>query len=206
MILIKACSVVLFVAASVCHAASFDLTSSVEAFDVRESVIDLGQVFSRIDSAYVRFEGNYTPGLLLATNWIPPRTYRADNFQFIIRLGEPGTSWIDKRVYATPSLQGLDGEVAFEMPLRESAGPSFWPGGGSIPNYDFLLDGRFGLSVTSLLISLGEELIDPPRFTLTKLSLYIDGIAIPEPSCILMSIAGALCICSRRSMRRVSAA
>jgi len=177
-----------------CLASTFDLTSYINApFDVRELEIDLGQAFSRIDGASLSIVGNFAPGLLLATNWIPPRTYPADSFHVLIRLDDPGTTWLDKRLYARASLQGLNGDVAFEIPLRECTVPAFWPSGDEVPNWDFLLDGRFGLSVTSLLISLpGEVAIEPPHFTITELRLNINETPIPEPNCLVILIWGCL--------------
>lgn len=186
---------------------SFDLTSSVKSLDLSEWAIDLGQRFSQIDSACVRLEGDYAPGAVLATNWIPPRTYRADNFHIIVRLGKPNTTWIDKRVYARPSLQGFEGGVAFEMPLYENAAPSFWPNGDAMPDFEFLLDGQFGLSVTGILFSLpGEEIVEAPLFTLTRLSLHVDGIAIPEPSYISICNTAALCLYELRQRTRARSA
>jgi hypothetical protein len=208
MIRVLACCVLLFVVAGDCNAASFDLSSSVHGYGFSEVAIDLEQAFTRIDSAYLRFEGNYTPGILLGTNSTPPRTYAADDFHFLIRLDDPGTSWLDKSVYSHADMRGTTGEVAFELPLFDSHPPSFFPRTTLDPNYDFLLDGQFGMSVTSLLFTIPEdELIVPPVFDLARLSLEIDGVAVPEPSavltgCLLFLIA-SLGRRSRNNCRRV---
>src|SRR5689334_18928082 len=93
-------SFLLFAVADICIADSFDLTSSVHGYDTSELAIDLGQAFMRIDSAYVRFEGKYTPGILINVSQIPQTPFAADDFHFLIRLDDPGTSWINKSVYA----------------------------------------------------------------------------------------------------------
>jgi hypothetical protein len=179
------------VIAGACSAASFDLTSSVHDYGTSELAIDLGQAFARIDGVCLRFEGHYTPGVLLGAQVTPPRTYTADDFHFLIRLDNPDTSWLDKSVYAHADMHGLAGAVGFALPLFDSHPPSFFPRSMAPPNYDFLLDGQFGMSVTSLLITLPEEqLIERPIFNLTRLSLEIDGVASPEPG--LLAVAWPL--------------
>jgi hypothetical protein len=176
-------SFLLFAVADISSAASFDLTSNVHHYDVSEIVIDLGQTFTRIDSAYLRFEGKYTPGILINASQIPQTPFAADDFHFLIRLDDPGTSWIGKSVYAHADMRSVSGDVAFELPLFDSHPPSFFPRTTDAPNYDFLLDGKFGMSVTSLLFTIPEaELIENPIFDLARLSLEIDGVAVPEPS------------------------
>ena len=201
-----ACSVALLVVTGACRAASFDLTSSVQGpYDIRELGIDLGQSFSRIDGARIRFQGEYTPGVLYSESWIPPRTYPADDFFFLIRLDDPGTSWIDKSVHAKVPMAGLSGDVAFDLPLYDSKPPSIFPGGNSPPNYDFLLDGRFGLSVTGVLFSLpGDQLIAAPIFKTSQFTLEIDGVAIPEPQSLSFCVAAGMLICNLRRRSSIS--
>jgi hypothetical protein len=198
------CCVLLLAVTDICRGESFDLTSSVTGpYDIRELEIDLGQKFSQIDGAQIHFQGEYTPGVILSEGWIPPRTFPADSFYFLLRLDDPGTTWIDKSVHAKVKMEPQSGHVSFDLPLYDSNPPSIFPGGNAPANFDFLLDGEFGMSVTGVLFTIPEDrLIEQPVFRCTLFSLDIDGVAIPEPSVVVLTVMGGVWIFIRSRASR----
>jgi hypothetical protein len=180
---------------------------------IPEAIVDLGISFTHVESAAVDLKGRFQPGLITRVT-IPPNTSPLlpnDNVNLIVRLGEVGSSWLEKDVYAIQELQGFNGDVSFTLPLQgaiPSTGPIpvLLPSGELAPDYRFLLDGRFGISAGSMhwLASIYQEL-EPPRFELTEFVLRIEGAAVPEPAGgagALTSLVGLILGRRRRSNQK----
>jgi hypothetical protein len=168
----------------------FDLTDSLgpEFSSFPETAVDLRTEFRRVDSATVEIEGTFSPGVVTPVT-IPENTgplLLSDTVNLLVRLGEVGTDWIDKNLFAIQDLQGLNGDVSFDLPLQGAStttAPVLFPEGDATADFGFLLDGRFGIATgtTHWLASLYQEL-EPPRFQLTQFALQIEGTAVPEPT------------------------
>jgi hypothetical protein len=191
---------------------SFDLTEAIgsDFNNFPEAIVDLGVAFTDVESATMDLKGHFRPGLV-TTVTIPPYTgplLRSDTVSLLVRLGEVGSAWIEKDVYALQDLQGHDGDVSFSLGLKGAVPTSDFvllPGGDLAPDYGFLRDGRLGIATGPFrwLASIYQEL-EAPRFEMTEFILRIEGTAVPEPmggSCALAAIGGAI-IGTRRCQTR----
>jgi hypothetical protein len=190
----------------------FDLTEEIgsDFNNFPELVVDLDVDFAHVDSASIELKGIFWPGVVTPVT-IPEHTgplLPSDTVNLIIRLGEVGTAWIDKKTFAIQDLQEFSGAVSFDLPLLGASPttvPVLLPNGDGPPDFGFLLDGRFGISTGSMhWVTLNLEVLEPPRFELTQFILRVDGVAVPETTggtCTLLALLSAL-LSTRRLFNR----
>lgn len=188
---------------------TFDLTNQIALpFGASlESTVDLGTTFSQIDSVSINLSGIFSPGLKTFAT-IPPNASPAvthDQLFLAVRLGNESTSWIDKETFAGKDLKGLSGQVDFVLPLTavEPSVPVLFPSGGRPPSYGFLLDGRFGLSTLAAdILAANYEELAVPAFATSKISLIVEGTAVPEPTVAVLAMMGIVAVTSCCRHRR----
>jgi hypothetical protein len=189
----------------------FDLTDMIgpDFNTSQETSIDLGIEFTNIESASIELSGVFTPGLMTPVT-IPEFSGPVlpnDTVFLLVRLGEEGSAGIDKLAYVLQDLQGFEGVLEFDLPIKgsvQSSIPTILPGGEESPDFDFMIDGRFGLSAGSLyLLALIYQELVSPKFELEGFQLTVVGTAVPEPNTglsFLLAFVGAI-VASKRSRR-----
>lgn len=177
----------------------FDLSHLVEpgADFYLDHEVDLGMAFKHIDSASIVIEGVFTPGLMRAVgpdgnNPLVP----TDTRTLTIVMGDPGTPFYQTPARTWQDMQGLSGEVSFELPFLApvvSDEPVFYfnPPLVANPDLSFMLDGEFELLAGSshAVFSL-YQVIENPHLEVTSLVLQINGAAVPEPSALFAILTG----------------
>jgi hypothetical protein len=182
--------------AATAAAFSFDLTSVLGSDFIAEEIIDLNQEFTSVTSATLELSGTFTPGSAtpVTTSGNPGPTISTDTVNLIIRLGDVGTAWIEKDVYAIQPLEGYQGNVAFSLPLQgvtdlSASLPVLLPSGDHPPDFSFLIDGRFEISTSNMhWLATIYQTLESPEFILHSFILHIEGTAVPEPSSAVIAI------------------
>ncbi|MCA9239041.1 MAG: hypothetical protein KDA37_02525 [Planctomycetales bacterium] len=180
-----------------------DLTSAAP-----ESSVNLGVEFSQVEDVSILLVGSFTPGLMQAVSSQQPNTNPllvADSVFPSVRLGEIGSSFVGKRLFWSDSFVGRNGSLTIEERLRQAEPDdfnAFLPISGAVPDYEFLLDGRFGLSSGfAHLMSSALQVVEPPVLEITQFELLIHGAIAPEPGGMTLLLGPVLAAVLRRKRR-----
>ena len=185
----------------------FDLTNLLgDSFPnaITEAEVDLGIEFNSITSAEFNVDGDFSPGTMRAVG-PPPNTnplVPTDTVSLTLKVGEVGTAFFEKELFASQTMEGLEGDVQLNLTLLETATDVLHvllPTANSTTSFDSLLDGKFGLSAgTSHWVASLYQVIGQPTLELTRITLRIEGTSVPEPSTIiLLSTSAAMAVAVR---------
>ena len=190
---------------------TFDITPYVDSHFAGplENTIDLNTQFQAIDSATLQVSGTFTPGLVTMVG--PPGQSNpivsSDTFSIVARLGDEGTSFIDKHVAAYHDFHDSSGPVNLVLPLLGSPAdmeglPVFPLAGNGPADFNFLLDGRFAITAggVDLLAAIYQE-VQAPQFEVSKVVLEVNGTGVPEPSTLALAVAAPAALAVRRRRR-----
>lgn len=151
-----------------------------ESFDL---AVALDARFSRIDAVELVVSGQQQLGSGYDLNDPPPFTISA---RMSASIGDGGDAASIRGAVTLPDAIDLN-EVM--MPIDRSVGAPSTP-----PDYGVLADGEATLRFTSEpLLFIGTTVVDRlPSFTVTAVTLVVEGALVPEPGGALAALAGSV--------------